>query len=280
MAYNIKGKPWGYAGAVNVEKCTTAQEVVANAKLDWDVAKAPIYSKMPFDNSDETTLNAQLDYARENGYKILGADCFGELKETYATYRTDYNIPLGVVKGKYECVQNIKAFEFFDNAIGKDKAIWQTAGFFGNGERVFVSAKLPSNIKVGKDVVDNYLVFTNSHDGTSGVKILFTPIRVVCQNTLNAAIKTAKTFVSFRHTESVHSKIDRANEILGISQEIADSLNEVYNFLQTIKVTDEEVMEYISKNVLTESERITLKMTEHTPKELIYSYNNKLAVWE
>ena len=103
----------------------------------------------------------------------------------------------------------IDAFSFFNNAIGRDKAIWQTAGFFGNGERIFVSAKLPDSIYVnGQDPVDNYLVFTTSHDGSSGVKILFTPIRVICENTLNAAIKNATNYVSFRHTASVHKNIE------------------------------------------------------------------------
>ena len=186
------------------------------------------------------------------------------------TYRIDKNIPLGIVKEKYTEVQNLDAFGFFDNAIGKDKAIWQTAGFFGNGERIFVSAKLPDSIYVnGQDPVDNYLVFTTSHDGSSGVKILLTPIRVICENTLNAAIRSAQNYVSFRHTTSVHKNIDTAHEILGICQEKISFLGEQYEAMSKIKMTDKEVNEYFVNLILSESEKQAVIDTGHTFEQLI-----------
>lgn len=258
MSYAVKGAPFRYRGAVNVEECKTAADVMSAAGLDWEVAKCELVAKMPI-HTDKP----------ENGGFVFGSNNYVDCPNAYATYRTDYNIPLGIVKERYTPVQNIDAFTFFDGAIGKDKAIWQTAGFFGSGERIFVSAKLPKNILVDGDPVENYLVFTTSHDGSSGVKILFTPIRVVCQNTLNAAIATSSNFVSFRHTKSVHQKIDVAAEILGICDSQIQFLNEQYNFMKKIKMNDVQAQEIFANVILTEDEQFRVKQTGHTIGQIV-----------
>lgn len=258
--YGIKGAPFRYKGAINVEDCKTSLDVMQKAHLDWEVAKCELVAKMP------SLLNDKL---MEDGFNY-GGDFYRECPNAFATYRTDYNIPLGVVKERYTIVQNTEAFNFFDNAIGKDKAIWQTAGFFGNGERIFVSAKLPDSIYVnGQDPVDNYLVFTTSHDGSSGVKILLTPIRVICENTLNAAIRNAQNYVSFRHTASVHQNIDMAREILGICQEKVLFLGEQYEAMSKVKMTDKEVNEYFVNLILSEKEKQNVIDTGHTFEQII-----------
>ena len=264
ISFRIKGIPFRYKGAINVEDCKTAEEVIIKAGLDWEVAKCPLVAKMPFNGViDPMAHAAEVSFVR-------GSDLYRDCPNAFATYRTDRNIPLGIVKEKYTEVQNIDAFGFFNNAIGKDKAIWQTAGFFGNGERIFVSAKLPDSIYVnGMDPVDNYLVFTTSHDGSSGVKILLTPIRVICENTLNAAIKNAQNYVSFRHTASVHKNIDMAVEILGICKEKVDYLGEQFNYMSKIKMTDKEVNQYFVDLILSENEKIALIDTGHTNEQLI-----------
>ena len=264
ISFRIKGVPFRFKGAVNVEDCKTAEEVIIKAGLDWEVAKCPLIAKMPFDGViDLMAHTAETSFVR-------GSDLYRDCPNAYATYRTDKNIPLGIVKEKYTEVQNIDAFNFFDNAIDRDKAIWQTAGLFGNGERIFVSAKLPDSIYVnGKDPVDNYLVFTTSHDGSSGVKILLTPIRVICENTLNAAIRNAQNYVSFRHTASVHQNIDTAHEILGICQEKISFLSEQYEAMSKVKMTDKEVNEYFVNLILTENERQNILDTGHTFEQLI-----------
>ena len=238
--------------------------MIIKAGLDWEVAKCPLVAKMPFDG----VLDMASSPVEESF--IRGNELFRDCPNAYATYRTDKNIPLGIVKEKYTEVQNLDAFGFFDNAIGKDKAIWQTAGFFGNGERIFVSAKLPDSIYVnGQDPVDNYLVFTTSHDGSSGVKILLTPIRVICENTLNAAIRNAQNYVSFRHTASVHKNIDMAHEILGICQEKISFLGEQYEAMSKITMTDKDVNEYFINLILSENEKQAVLDTGHTFEQLI-----------
>lgn len=262
MAYLVKGAPFKYNGAVNVEDCATAAEVIEKAQLDWTVDKCELVAKIPLLNSlrkDEAT----------KGF-IHSSDLYVECPNAYGVYRTDYNIPLGVVKERYTPVQNIDAFKFFDDAIGKDSAIWQTAGYFGNGERIFVSAKLPDYIVVNGDAVENYLVFTTSHDGSTGVKILLTPIRIVCQNTLNAAIANADSYVSFRHTSSVHENIMYAKEILGICNKNIQFLNTQFNIMNKIKVSDNQAADYFTRLILNDSEYQALGNTGHNPMQVIY----------
>ena len=259
MSYLVKGKPWTYRGSVNVENCKTAAEVMSVAGLNWNVAKCELVAKMPTHDI----------YAKEKDAFIMGDSIYKTCPNAFATYRTDYNIPLGIVKERYTPVQNVEAFTFFDGAIGKDKAIWQTAGFFGNGERIFVSAKLPKNIFVSGDPVENYLVFTTSHDGSSGVKILFTPIRVVCENTLNAAIATSTNYISFRHTKSVHSNLDIAAEILGICETRIVALQEQFNIMRKIQMTDDKAQQIFANVILTEDEQFRIKQTGHTIGQII-----------
>lgn len=258
MSYIVKGAPFRYKGAVNVENCKTAAEVMSAAGLDWQVAKCELVAKMPVHG----------DRPEDNGF-IFGSNNYVECPNAFATYRTDYNIPLGIVKERYTPVQNVEAFTFFDNAIGKDKAIWQTAGFFGMGERIFVSAKLPKNILVQGDPVENYLVFTTSHDGSSGVKILFTPIRVICENTLNAAIATSSNYVSFRHTKSVHGNLDIASEILGICDSRIVFLQEKFDFMRKTQIKDEDAQNIFANVILTEDEQFKINQTGHTVGQII-----------
>lgn len=266
--FGIKGIPFRYKGAKNVEDCVTSEEVIQKSGLDWEVAKCPLVAKMDTDTIDyDANIDAQ--YGDSDAF-IKGSDLYRTCPNAFATYRTDKGIPLGIVKDRYTEVQNIDAFNFFNGAIGKDKAIWQTAGFFGNGERIFVSAKLPNNILVnGKDNVDNYLVFTTSHDGTSGIKILFTPIRVVCENTLNAAIRGASNYVSFRHTKSVHDNIDAAADILGISKAISDNLQNEFDYMSKVKMTDNQVQSFFGDVILTQDEKDRIQLTGHTMAEII-----------
>ena len=225
--YIVKGVPFRTKGAVNVEDCTTSEEVIKKAGLDWSVDKCYIYAAMLSNGNVECPIQ----------------DSFNE--------------------------DGVDAFKFFDKAIGKNKAIWQTAGAFGYGQRIFVSAKLPNNIFVKDDIVDNYLVFTTSHDGSTGVKILLTPIRVVCENTLNAAIRNAESYVSFRHTKSVHDNIDIADEILGITKSKINFLNEVYNHMYKSTIKDEEVQSFFGKVVFTDDEYSRIYQTGHNIQQVI-----------
>lgn len=264
-----KGLPFKFNGAKDVSDCKTSEEVMIKAGLDWPVGKCEIYAKPPVEEVDITNLAT-------DGFYHDG-DLFTQVPNGYATYRMDNGYPLGIVKERYTPVQNVDAFKFFDDAIGKNAAIWQTAGLFGGGQRIFVSAKLPDTISVKGDPVDSYLVFTNSHDGSTGVKILFTPIRVVCENTLNAAIRTSQSYVTFKHTKSVHDNISTAKEILGICQVISGKLQETYNFMRSIKVDDKKAKEIIAKTVLTQSDFDKLKQGGYTHESIFAGNYNAVS---
>ena len=250
--YNINGLPWASGIGKDVSDCHTAQEVMEKSGLDFHVSKCDLVSKMPFSLRGDNKVNEIAGEFSKDGY--IYRDC----PNAYSTYRTDNNTPLGLVKVKYEVVQNVDAFNFFNDAIGEDKAQWDRAGMFGFGHKIFVSAKLPIETKVGNDIIKNYLVFSNSHDGSSSVNILFSPIRVICTNMLNSAIHGADSYIRIRHTASAKDKIAKGAQLLRIACEHAKTAEQLYNSLLTIKMTDDDVMKYIAELQLTDAERTTL----------------------
>lgn len=251
--YKTRGKAWDFIGSKDVSDCNTAAEVMEKAGLNYTVSKAPL--KLEIETRDDNFEEKENTFYR-NGYE------YPTLDGQYGTYRTDTGTPLGFVKERYEIVQNTQAFSFFDDAIGKDKAIFERAGAWGHGHRIFVAVKLPKNIVVNGDITEEYLIFTNAHDGSQSVDILFTPVRLVCQNMLNGAIKTAEASVRFRHTQGVHSKIMTGAEILGISDVRAKNCEQLFNQLAKITVTDEEVEAYIASSILSPVEKRNVQLLD------------------
>lgn len=101
------------------------------AGLNFNVAKCELVGKMPIKLTGTDEELDRIIKEQKEGAHVFGTDIYRKCDNAFATYRTDYNIPLGVVKSKYTIVQNNDAFNFFDDAIGKNSAIWQTAGFWG-----------------------------------------------------------------------------------------------------------------------------------------------------
>ena len=255
--YNMKGLPWEHGIGTCVTDCTTAKEVMQKAKLDWTVNKCEIVAKMPFRLNSSEDLEAFMAGDDPDNFVHAG-NIYRDLPNAYATYRTDIMAPLGLVKDRYEVVQNMDVFNFFDSAIGKDKAVWQYAGMMGYGHKIFVTAKLPITTTVLGEPIDNYLVFSNSHDGSSSVDVMFTPVRVFCTNCLNAARNSSSVHIRLKHTKTVAERLELGSDVLRIACEFAVSAKELYDSLTTIKMTDKQVMEYLASLQLTEEELITL----------------------
>ena len=252
MKYVAGGKPW--AIGKDVSDCSNAYEVMQKAHLNFLVDKCELKAKMRIGLGRDNIVNEIAgDFAHE-GY------IYRDLLGAYATYRTDLNIPLGFVKEKYEVIQNRDAFKFFDDAIGEGMARWDRAGILNGGTKIYLSAKLPVETRVGDDLIDNYLVFSNSHDGTSSVNIMFTPIRVICTNMLNSALKSADSTIRIRHTESAKERLQEGARILRIACEHAKTAQEFYESLTKIKMTDSQVMEYLANLQLTAKEQEALKL--------------------
>lgn len=247
--YRNAGLAWGTNWTVDVSDCKTSREVMEKAGLDYYVDKCDLVAEMPFGiGRDNSIMSASGEFAH-NG-KI-----YRPCPNAYGTYRTDNNVPLGIVKQKYEVIQNVDAFNFFDDAIGDNGAVWDSAGSFGNGEKIVVTAKLPGFMNVGGgDPIDKYLVFASSHDGSCSINIMFTPVRVICTNVLNSAFDKADSYIRFRHTKNAKNKLELGGEILRIAAEYGNRAEEIYNAMAHIKMKDEQVMEYLAKLVLTDGE--------------------------
>ena len=245
--YTVNGAPW--AIGKDVSECHSSAEVMHKAGLDFIVDKCDLMARMPFGIKRNNIVNGLAGEFTRDGH------IYRELVGHYATYRADTSEPLGLVKAKYEVVQNIDAFKFFDDAIGEGMAQWDKAGILDNGRKIYLSAKLPIDTRVGDDLIDHYLVFSNSHDGTSSVNIMFTPIRVICTNMLNSALKSADSYIRIRHTENAKKKLQRGAEILRIACETAQNVTEFYQSLTKIKMNDRQVMEYLANLQLTQKEK-------------------------
>ena len=234
---------WHRTGTVLPGKFT-AEEAILYANMGYIVAKAPLYAKF----SDDKSLPD-----KERG-------CL--LDENFATYRTDTKEVFGVVGSRYEVIQNTAAFGFFDSIVGEGKAIYETAGVLGKGETIFLTAKLPNNIVLpGKDIIDLYIVFSMGHDGLKSVTAMFTPTRVVCANTLAIAMANGQNKVTIKHTKSALDKIKEAGKVMGLVNKTTEVHSELLNAMAKVRITDDQLTEYIKLVFLTEDERKRLATT-------------------
>jgi phage/plasmid-like protein (TIGR03299 family) len=229
--FSAKEKAWHGLGQI-VEDYPTSSDAIRYAGLDYIVEKRPLFT-----NSLANDL-ADLD----NGeFPKIAIPTF------FATVRTDNNSVLGVVGKDYEVVQNADAFQFFDAIVGGNSGIkYETAGALGKGERIFITAKLPDYIKVGKqDLIEQYLFLTTSHDGFGSITAAFTPTRIVCNNTLNAALRDHSNAVKIRHTASAGERLKQAHTLMGISHVMAAELEQLFNRWSKVRITEKELKQLI-----------------------------------
>lgn len=208
MAHNVDSMayygdpPWHGLGR-ELPECATAVQMIRAAGLEWQVEKCPL----------------------EGPYYNLSADPTRFSLVRKARNEKEQDVLLGLVGKDYVSLQNTDAFKFFDPIVGSKAAIFHTAGSLGVGERVWVLAKLPGTIRViGDDIVDKFLLLSNNHCGKESVTVKITPIRVVCQNTLNFALLDGNQSVRVRHTGDLHKRLSEVPEMLGI---INNAYNEV-----------------------------------------------------
>jgi phage/plasmid-like protein (TIGR03299 family) len=185
---------------------------------------------------------------------------------------------LGVVGKEYTPLQNEEAFAFFDPIVGeKDAAIYHTAGILGNGERVWILAKLPSEIRVGgDDIVHKYLLLSNSHDGTSSVQVKFTPIRVVCENTLMMALERGPT-VRVTHTRHVRERLEQAQRLLGIINSRFTEIEKQFKAMAAVEVDKNRLAEYLGRvfpDPLDSENRKARQRVEHDRSWAAYFFEN------
>ena len=220
----VGGLPWHGLGT-RLDRPATAKEAIQAAHLDWQVRKLPLCAV--------------------DGLLHL------PVKDKYGVARDGSLDVLGVVGRDYTPVQNREAFAFFDPIVGKNAAIYHTAGALGRGERVWILAKLPDSIRVvGDDVTDKYLLLTNSHDGKSSLQVRFTPVRVVCQNTLTLALNqngSDNGSLKLTHHTDIHRRLQEAERMLGIVRHQYDTLAETFREMVRVPMGKERLDQYLSR---------------------------------
>ena len=226
-------------------------------RADYNVSLQPIVA-----------LSDDLVRAMNNGEMIDASMLQNLLVEgKKATMRTDLNTTLGIVSEDYGTVQNEFAFQFVDTfCSGKladrdNTPVIECCGVLGKGERVFITAKFPKPIVLDAkrdDLVEMYVVFTTSHDGTGAVRCMCSPVRVVCQNTLNLAMEKNIGRIAFRHSSKVMSRLDLLNKenaefaynALGVADVYTNGLKESLNHLRNIKLAEEHLDKIIAEVTL------------------------------
>lgn len=220
MAANVetmfytREKPWHGLG-VQVDDAPTSGDALWLAGLGWKVLQKEIY----------TEGRIQIP-----GYKANVRDTDGRV--------------LGVVTDRYKVIQNEEAFAFTDALLGKGIR-YETAGSLQDGKKVWLLARLPKEYRIAGERICPYLVFSNTHDGSGAVRVAITPIRVVCNNTLNLALQTAKRSWSMIHTGNIKGKVQEASNTLLRAEDYMKQLGKEFKSLRKITLTDRQVKEYI-----------------------------------
>lgn len=212
--FYVRKAPWHGLGT-RVNEAPASKEALRIAGLDWRVLQEPIFT-----GTDE----------RVEGYK--------------ANIRDSDRKVLGVVTDRYKVIQNEEAFAFTDELLGEGVR-YETAGSLQGGKKVWLLAHMPHEYIITGERISPYLLFSNTHDGSGAIRVALTPIRVVCQNTLNLALSTAKRSWSMIHTGDVRQKIDEAKDTLFRAEKYMDELGKEVEALQTKKLTDKKVRDYI-----------------------------------
>jgi len=195
--FSVREKPWHYEMTKDVTKliqeAPTSAEALRLAGLDWQVVQKNI--------------------------QVCGGSRIENFK---ANVRSSDGKVLGVVSDRYKIVQNADAFSFTDELIGGDVR-YETAGSLNEGKKVWMLARMPER-KINNDAVEPYLCFSNTHDGSGAIRVCMTPIRVVCNNTLNFALNTAQRQWSTKHVGNIAAKMAEARMCLELADKYMDEL--------------------------------------------------------
>ena len=249
-------KPWHGLGTELPELATSVQALQA-AHLDWNVELRPCLTSVQNEGNDEII----------------------EIADKKVVVRTDSNLVLGVVGSQYTPLQNVDAFDFFDAVVGEKLAIYETAGALFQGRRVWMLAKIPGEMliqSVKEDAVEKYLLFMTAHDGTMSVRMLFSPVRVVCNNTLTIALSRGSSDgIAIRHTTNIQAKIDIARQALGFAVQQYAQLETTFNEMAMKRLEKDVYQEYLKTLIPDNEEAENHTRTQNMREEIEEKYHNE-----
>jgi len=210
-----------------VENVSSAQEALENAGIHFKVSKIPMYAE------------------------ILGNR--EQVKDAFVNVKDD-GTQLGVVGNRYHVIQNAEALGVLDPLVKDGNLKVENAGYFGNGERVWLQAVINDGNgtfePVNGDPIEKYAIFYNSHDGSSGIGVAFTPTRIWCQNMLRATIakaQRANRAVRLRHTLNYKQRLDEAYTIFGSANKYFDLFEEEMKYLSGANIDVKTANVFVDK---------------------------------
>ena len=208
--------PWHGIGAV-LDGVPSSDEAIKEACLTWAVEQTPVYVA---DNRAEA------------------------IPGFVANVRSDTKEVLGIVSERYKVAQNKDVFTFADDLIGNGrvKCTYETAGSLFNGRRVFMLVNMPKG-RIVEDEYQPYLCLSNAHDGSACLQVFLTGIRIVCNNTLTAALNTAKRKISIRHLSMMEQRKDEAVKTMGAASKYFHDLEVFASQLAGKKVSIGKVLD-------------------------------------
>lgn len=233
----------------------TAREAIADMGADFNVSKQPLI-RVPQSVYD----------AIKNGEEVgnLNLSKANLISSHAATVRDDLDYTLGVVGADFSAVNNDKSLAFIDmlEEVSGHKVDITSGGVLGNGERFFIQGKLDKScfLDGNKDEVEQYVVFTNGHNGQYSLACYMTPIRVVCQNSLNLSLRNANKVV-FKHTKNLSARLDwemeenrrKALEVFKKSVKFTKEFEEAMLRLKTKEVTKNDTLDFTAKLYLSDA---------------------------
>lgn len=254
--------PWSGHGT-SVNQAMTSEEAIQLAGLDWDVGLFPIHASGTIDIDEETKIKVDPI----------------NIPKSYAVLRLDTMQPLGVVGKVFHPLQNRQAFEFFDEIVGSRKAIYETAGSLLDGRKVWILARVQGNIGIRgtDDEINKYMLLANGHDGTMRVVAKFTPIRVVCYNTLLAALAGEGREISLKHSSTILTRINDVREALGIINNYYENFEEQANYLATRQLTETAVNDLLDRIGLKEPTEGRKPRETNPRNSILYLFENGLG---
>lgn len=174
----------------------------------------------------------------------------GRAVDRFAVVRSNDRSILGTVGPKYMPLQNVEAFKFFDPFLEAKAAKLHTAGSLDHGRVVWVLCHVSgSQAEVVKgDRVDQFILLSSSHDGSQAVRVGFTPIRVVCANTLAMAHSrsdAASKLIRVRHTRSMHDNLEAIRDVMDVARREFAATLEQYRKLACTHINQKDVRKYI-----------------------------------
>ncbi len=218
--FYVNETPWHGLGQ-KFEEAPTISEAIEAAGLNWEVGLKELVTK--------------------DGMESVPAQ---------ATYRKDNNNILGVVGPRYSPLQNKDAFDWFQPFVDSGEASLHTGGSLHDGEKVWVLAQLNrDNMEITKgDEVQKFILLSNSHNGTTAIRVGYTPIRVVCANTLAASHScSASKLIRIKHTRKTGEHLDNIRKIMNNMDAEFEATAEQYRFLASKSINQKDLEKYVKK---------------------------------